>query len=352
MLSEPPGQLFMLLVLLILKIDAFRYANVRHQRDRESFGASTKGLSHIMSGRRAKEWEPPTLENRPDPGTEVIDEETARVLLARPERITRLDAGLLERLSGLASGARTALVEIAGRDSVAAAVAAARSGEFDVLVPTLVYTGTEFGDWEQVLGNAASLPGRLEGLPGVATAGEMVVLGSPAWWHASAGRFSGELSSRYGFNPTCIACHMYLHSARLPLASRIGARAIISGERLSHDRLVKLNQLEPALEAYRRVAASRGVTLLMPLERVESGLEVAELTAGWPDSGGQMSCVLESSYRGTDGEVRCDEGAIRAYLEEFLVPFTSRVLDAFAGGNSAPDYLAIAGDVITRRSSG
>lgn len=281
----------------------------------------------------------------------ILDEETKQVLLSRPERITGSDEGLFKRLGGLAAGGRAALVEVAGRDSIAAAVTAAQSGRYAALIPTVVYTGSEFGDWEMILANAASLADRLCDVPGVSVAGETAVLGSPRWWHASAGRYAGELQSRYGFNTTCIACHMYLHAARVPLAVRLGADAVITGERLLHDDRIKVNQLGPALEAYRKVAAGRGITLDMPLEHTSSGKDIGRLTGPRPDPVGQMSCVLEANYRDPDGGVAFEESMLRAYLEEFLVPLTTRVLEALVDGGSAPDYLEIADSVITKRSS-
>jgi hypothetical protein len=41
-----------------------------------------------------------------------------------------------------------AIAEIAGRDSVAAAVAAVREHGFDTLLPTIALTGTEIGDFD------------------------------------------------------------------------------------------------------------------------------------------------------------------------------------------------------------
>ncbi len=257
----------------------------------------------------------------------------------------------MERIRSTIGKGRAALAEVAGRDSIAAAVAAARSGSFDVIVPTVAYTGTEFGDWEVVLANARSLSERMEDLPGVKVADETVLLGSPRWWHACAGRFAGEIQSRYGFSATCVACHMYLHAARIPFARAVGAVSIIAGERLAHDGTVKLNQLKGVLEAYAQVAGSHGIAMELPLEEMSEGSRVEGLVGPWAESGRQMSCALEANYRGVDGDFTFAQERLESYLEEFLVPFTSRVLARLGDGSGAPAYAAIAREIIAERSN-
>jgi hypothetical protein len=240
-------------------------------------------------------------------------------------------------------------VEVAGRDSIAAGIAAARSGAYRTLVPTVVYTGTEFGDWEVVWENARSLQERLGDMDSVQVAEEPVLLGSPRWWHACAGRYGTVFFNRYGFDPTCIACHMYLHAARVPLALEVGAASVISGERLRHDDRVKLNQLGAALDAYSAVLKAEGITLDLPLRDVGNSSLIEDLVGRWPESGRQMSCVLESNYRSADGGVEYDPNAVDEYLREFLVPFTKHVLEQFTRGGTPPDYPGIASRLLAER---
>lgn len=268
-----------------------------------------------------------------------------------PERIAGFDGPLFERLREGCRGRTAALVEVAGRDSMAAVLRASAGGSYQVLIPTVVYTGTEHGDRQAVIANARSLSEN-PAVTGRATVLETVVLGSPAWWNASASRYSSELHLRYGFNATCVACHMYLHAARVPLALSVGARAVISGERLSHDGRIKINQLEPALAAYRETCEGEGLELALPLERTEAGSEIDGIIGpGWPESRRQMCCVLADNYRDLSGGIIGREEDIAAYLDEFLVPFTRRVLLAFREEAKPPDYRAIAGRVMLERGT-
>ena len=280
----------------------------------------------------------------------AMDERTTEILLLKPERITGFDDRLTARLRSRIGSGDAALVEIAGRDSVAAAVLAALSGSYDVLVPTVVYTGTEYGDWNVLLENASLLGNRLKHWDDVEVTPETVFLGSPRWWHATGGRFAGVLEERYGFFTTCVACHMYFHTARVPFAREVGATAVVAGERLLHGGRRKLNQVGAALGSYTAVLEEAGIKLDLPLKETEDGSYIEELVGPWRESDKQMRCVLESNYRGLSGEFEVPDSALEAYLEGFLEPASRLILASFDSGESAPDYLATVEGVLWERS--
>ncbi|MGA9178448.1 MAG: hypothetical protein WBZ05_14490, partial [Desulfobacterales bacterium] len=120
---------------------------------------------------------------------------------------------------------KLAMVEIAGRDSIAAAVKSIQQYGFTDLLPTYVYTGTEYGPWDIVNQALLRLRNRL---PHVRIH-PLIVLGSPEFWKALNGIFISELFSIYGFYTPCIGCHLYLHSVRIPLALLLSNIPIISG---------------------------------------------------------------------------------------------------------------------------
>ncbi len=143
------------------------------------------------------------------------------------------------KLPGLKDPSAAAIVEIAGRDSIAAALAYLRAGQ---LVPTIVYTGTEYGDPSVLLDNVAFLKDRLAGRSELL---EPVILGSPRWWAAVNGRPLNLIHQVFGRSFICVGCHMYLHAVRVLLALRLGMPTIISGERERHGGWMKLNQSPP-----------------------------------------------------------------------------------------------------------
>ena len=236
-----------------------------------------------------------------------------------------------------------AIVEIAGRDSVAAVVAAVRERGFETLLPISVATGTEYGD-EHAPDKAAAHLSRLLGeevevLP-------TMRLGSPRLWAALNGRFSSVIADRFRITSPCLACHLYLHLARVPLSLALGAAPIIAGERDSHGGRLKLSQTPLGIDACSRILGRAGVELLEPIRRVRDGEEVAALVGpGWETGERQLCCVHSANYAGLDGEVTFDELAYARYVHGFLEPVGDIVVQAWRE-IPEPDYEELARAVL------
>ncbi len=238
-----------------------------------------------------------------------------------------------------------AIGEIAGRDSIAAIIKAAEQNDLDAVLPTIVYTGTEYGERGVLEDNVKYLRGRLDDL-GFSAGHEKFVLnritlGEPALWHALNGRFLSVLFKRFGFCSSCLGCHLYMHLIRVPLAWHIGADKIISGERKSHAGSIKINQLPVALDAYKEVLSYAGVKLLFPLKEIVSNDEIESLIgSGWRQRKRQLNCVLSSNYRALDDEVEYDEDNLKRYFDEFAVPVSKEVLKLWKEDKEV-DYIKV-----------
>jgi hypothetical protein len=232
-----------------------------------------------------------------------------------------------------------AIVEIAGRDSVAAAVMATREHGFRELVPTVAFTGTETGDREAPA-RAVSILRSL--VPADTEVHEPVALSDPALWSAMNSRPAAELKQRFGvtFSP-CLACHLYLHLLRVPLSWSHSNAPVVSGERDTHDGRIKLSQTPQSIDASIRVLAYAGVPLLQPIRGL-SGAEVADLTRrAWEQEQGQLGCQLSGNYVNFDGSVTYDEDAYERYLTGFFEPVGRAVIDAWRAereGAPAADF--------------
>lgn len=266
------------------------------------------------------------------------------LFLNKPESVINLPEWLLptERIQAYQAMSRLAIVEIAGRDSVAAAAKGVEAEGYTDLVPTYAYTGTEHGSWSTVEQALDRLKKRL---PQVRVH-DLVVLGSPGFWQALSGRFMSELISRYGFFTPCVGCHLYLHCVRLPLAITLGKIPIIAGERERHDQAVKLNQIAEALDIYVSTARQFGIELLLPLRRVQAGTRIRDILGfEWEAGKEQLGCVLSGNYRGWSGSDKEAARLVRKYLEEFARPVTERIVEAYDVGH-VPDHLEIGAQVM------
>ena len=249
-----------------------------------------------------------------------------------------LDSATLSERTGIA------IVEIAGRDSIAAAIAAVRERGFTTLLPTSAATGTEFGD-ESVPESASvrlahALGPDVEVLPSLR-------LGSPALWAALNGRFASVIDERYRLFSPCLACHLYTHLVRVPLARAIGSVPVIAGEREAHGSRVKLSQTALGIDACARVLARAEIELVEPLRRVRDTEAVIELVgSAWDEGCRQLECVFSGNYIALDGSVTYDELAYARYVHGFLEPAGVAIVEAW-GHTAEPDYAAVVREVLT-----
>ncbi len=242
--------------------------------------------------------------------------------------------------------ASLAIAEIAGRDSVAAAVAAVEARGFTRLLPTIALTGTDTGDasaplraietLERLLGNHCEVL-------------EPVYLQEPRLWAAMNARFSAEVAGRYGVTSPCLACHLYMHLLRVPVSWELGGVPVIAGERDTHDGRIKLSQTTGSIDAAVRVLAHADIELLQPIRHAD-GDEVAALVGGnWDEGGAQLGCLLSGNYVELDGTVRFDRAGYDRYLAEFFEPVGRAIVDAWrteSDGGAGPDWDAVVRGVL------
>ena len=278
-----------------------------------------------------------------------MEERVERILRDKPERLV-LDDSELEPISQFVSGKEVAIAELAGRDSVAAAIKFLEEKEVEALLPVYMYTGTEYGSFEYLETAVKWLKGRL----GTGRVGNLVLLGSPKFWHTLNGRWVKELIRRYGFYTPCIGCHVYLHASRIPLAKALGVKRVISGEREYHDGGEKINQISLAISAYRFLLSRFDVRLLTPLVKIRSSAQIDEMIGTkWNEMGNQLQCVLSANYRDAMGNLHFGHDhfnldRILHYLSEFALPMASRVVEGLLRGKGM-DYARIAREVLEER---
>ncbi len=250
-------------------------------------------------------------------------------------RVTSL-SDILSRMKQHASTS-LAIAEIAGRDSVAAVVAAVHARHFTRILPTVGFTGTETGD------HAAPLRAieRMKALLGTKVEVlEPLELRNETLWSALNREFADDIASRFGVWSPCLACHLYFHLLRVPVSWEHNGAPVIAGERDTHDGRIKLSQTTESINAAIRVLASGDVDLLQPI-RNASGSEVASLVgADWDEGEAQLGCELSGNYTEPDGTVRYNEDGYARYLGEFFEPVGRSIIAALSAGDER-DYAKI-----------
>jgi len=246
------------------------------------------------------------------------------------------------KINEYSSNRHLAIAEIAGRDSIAAAIKSVEEEKFTDLLPTFVYTGTEYGPWSSVVQAVERLSKQLPKI----RIHNLVVMGSPDFWRALNGRFISILIEKYGFYTPCIGCHLYLHSIRIPLAINIGNVPIISGERERHNGNIKVNQTAGALDFYKKLSEDFGIQLLLPLRHIQKGSHIEEiLEYHWQEGKEQLGCTLSGNYRRLDREHNIRSHQVQRYMEEFALPCTKKIIESYAAGD-VPNHIDMALQVL------
>ena len=211
-----------------------------------------------------------------------------------------------------------AIAEIAGRDSIAAVIRACEMRPIKAVIPTVAYTGTDYGHWKTPLEKIEILKDILK-QERIKVSGP-VILGSPKFWWDLCGRYTTYLSKRLGFYSHCIGCHLYFHAIRIPFAKKINCNLVIGGERESHDERIKINQIGIALDTYRDFLRRFDIELFLPLRHLKSGKEIESIIGQhWDEGKEQLECVLSKNYLEMNGSVLVDENAIQKFLTEFAL---------------------------------
>lgn len=267
------------------------------------------------------------------------------IFLNKPECIINIPDWMLskDQINIFRDVEGLAIVEMAGRDSVAAAIKSVDEKGFTDLLPTYVYTGTEYGNWASVTKAVERLRYRLEENVNIH---EILVFGSPLFWQALNGRYLTEFIKRYGFYTPCIGCHLYLHSSRIPLSVLLGSKPVITGERESHDGGEKINQISEALNSYKRISESFNVPILMPLRYIREGRQIEEIIgSAWKQDKEQLSCVLSGNYRDINEKNKINKEDAKIFLDTFALPLAEKIIGAYLEG-SVPDHREIARDIL------
>lgn len=256
------------------------------------------------------------------------------LLAAKPEILFPFDAA---RVAELRQMPNLAIGEMAGRDAVAAILAALASDDVAAVLPIAAYTGTEYGDWQGFERNTEYLQQETAARYGKPVL-DLVWMGSPKLWQALNGRFITEIVQRFGGYSPCLACHFYLHAVRVPLARQLGVKVVIGGDREQHDRRAKINQIAAVMGVYRRFMARFGLELREPLAAVANTAELdALLGPAWPGGSPQPRCVFSGNYYALDGGSLWSEAAVVRFVEEFAYPVLEHIVAETAAGRPV-DY--------------
>ncbi|NWF75267.1 MAG: hypothetical protein HXY53_01600 [Nitrospirae bacterium] len=249
-----------------------------------------------------------------------ISKRMLEILAKKPEMVIDFPEWMLNKttISKVKEMKDVAIAEIAGRDSFAAVIKACEIRTIKAIIPTVAYTGSEYGNWDDTFKKIQTLKDKLfkNGIKVFNT----ILLGSPEYWWKLCGRYLLHFQKIYGFYTPCTGCHLYFHTIRVPLAKKLKINLLIAGERELHDNRIKVNQIKIALDTYIDFLKSYDIELLLPIRHVNSGTDITSIIGEqWEEGKQQLECVLSKNYQEIDGRVILNEYSIRRFFNDFAL---------------------------------
>ena len=220
------------------------------------------------------------------------------------------------------------MIDFAGRDSVAAALAWMDGHTVGTLLPIADVVPTRYGDWSVYEENWQATRAHIARRhPSVVFAPWFVMEDVDAW-RLLNGRYLNELIATFGFFTPCLGCHLHFYLMRAILGRALGAHVLVSGEKELHGRKRKANQTQEAVESYARFGAAVGIQHAFPIHKVTTEDEMHRLLGDdWREGERQLPCVMSGNDQGLDGELTMTGEQIAAYMERFALPVATRLVE-------------------------
>ena len=240
----------------------------------------------------------------------------------------------------------TYIAEIAGKDSIAAVHKFIRENSVDTIIPTIVYTGTEYGDTSSYYRSIEYLK-RFAHERSVRFM-ETVYLHDEMLWNYLCVKYQHQIHQTYGFYTPCIMCHLFTHLMRVPLLVHSSSVGIITGERFSHGGKLKANQHPNTINCFRSLLERNGVLLMQPLIGINNSDIVDAEIHDYPNLGriNDVKCILSGNLTGISFLDTTVLAQLQQYLDTFVFPVGEHILGCFMTGN--PIQYDTLSDVIER----
>ncbi len=224
------------------------------------------------------------------------------------------------------------IAEIAGKDSIASVRKFMKENRGETIIPTIVYTGTEYGDRKSYYNSIEFLKSFAEE-DGVDFADTIEISDGPLW-NLICAKYQYLINKKYGFYTPCIGCHMFTHLVRVPVFKSHNADGIITGERFSHQGKLKANQHPSTIRCFLDMFNEKGINLVQPLVDIRDTDLVNEYIGNDEiiRHANDVKCVLSGNMHGFKLEEHVKD--LEHYLDGFIKPVGTFCLECLTGGVS------------------
>jgi len=257
---------------------------------------------------------------------------------ALPDRI--LSAKRIEELRQIP---RVAVGEIPGYGRLEPVLESLSVQRPDAFLPTIAYTGTEYGRWENLKHICVSLKKSVEKKLHIYCT-EPVILGSPRFWWALNGLYLPQLYERFGLLGTCYGCRLYAFALRIPLCRTIEAHMFIPSVQGQHEGCATGGC--QALRKYGGIfMAGFGIEVVYnDSDKADMGQAVYKKSTKREEKE-KLSCVLAPRIKINNAAKSDEYQNTKSFFESYAIPAVARIISKKLTGASV-DYSQEIDDIV------
>ncbi len=258
-----------------------------------------------------------------------------KLLAEKPDTFGRIPPEIVspDRIEELREIPKLAVADITGRYSWSALMRNLAAARPNAVLPSIVYTGTEYGNWGMLDKQVRVLKKKIEKeLNMYVTA--PVVLGAPRFWNALNGAASRNGHKRFGSINACCGCMLYACAVLVPLCKTVQADMVVSDRGLPAGRC---SGVDPGLvmKYCGVLLSSFGISLKDTLHNTVPAPDARPVEQ-------IMYCVLEQN----GDNAMLDTKKAADYFELFAIPAVAKIIGRKLAGDDV-DYEKIVAETYT-----
>ncbi len=241
-----------------------------------------------------------------------------------PELIT-FDKFYSENRSKLENKENFFISEVAGKDSIAAIIQAARENEIKNLLGIGIFHRSFFGNslepnehFEFI--NKPIIINKFDST-------NFLYLDVSNLFDRLIIRNTAIVQKYFGYYSPCPPCHLFFHMMRIPIANYYGITKIITGERELHGNRKKLNQISEVLSLFKELLQKEGIELIQPIRKIRTDEKIFDILGDSWKSAEPFKCSFSKNYYDESGEIPFEIQKILKSVRNFYFPLFSSVVE-------------------------
>jgi hypothetical protein len=267
--------------------------------------------------------------------------EYIKILAEKPDCLGELRDTIipLEQIEALKKIPRLVMGEIRGVGSLVSVYDAIDKSSVDAFLPTICYTGTEYGEWKTLFSQLNTFKKEIEKTLQIYCL-DPVLVGSPVFWWALNGRFIFELLNRFKFYSPCLGCRLYSYAVRIPLCKQLNCRMIIGAITPCNGSFTAINESHQVMYYCKALLSNFGINLMYNEldKKTPSDIEPKVYYKATGTSDTCCRCILRENYLRLNKVQEKELPDNKNYFEQFAIPAAAKIISRALAGKTA-DYL-------------